>query len=459
MSLVRKMEFKDKTFLVVGTGVSGIAAVKLLGRMGAKIILFDSNAKLDCEAVRGKIPEEIEFDFVLGAIPSSVMDKVDIAILSPGVPTDLPFVLEMQEHNIKIWGEIELAYRCSKGKLLAITGTNGKTTTTTLVGQILKNYNPHTYVVGNIGMPYADVADGMEPDAMTAAEISSFMLESIVEFHPKVSAILNITPDHLNRHHTMDNYIAAKERIAENQTKADTCVLNYDDEVLRAYGENCPADVLFFSRLHKLEQGVDLEDGYLVLKDSGRKEQICHVDELHILGGHNHENAMAAIAITHRMGVPVDVIRKTLLEFRAVEHRIEFVEEIDGVAYYNDSKGTNPDAAIKGIQAMNRPTYLIGGGYDKGSEYDEWIEAFDGKVKELVLIGVTAQKIADCARKHGFEHIVFADSLEDAVKECAARAGSGDAVLLSPACASWDMFKSFEQRGELFKKYVRDLMA
>ena len=213
------------------------------------------------------------------------------------------------------------------------------------------------------------------------------------------------------------------------------------------------------SRLHKLEQGVDLEDGYLVLKDDGRKEQICHVDELHILGGHNHENAMAAIAITHRMGVPVDVIRKTLLEFRAVEHRIEFVEEIDGVAYYNDSKGTNPDAAIKGIQAMNRPTYLIGGGYDKGSEYDEWIEAFDGKVKELVLIGVTAQKIADCARKHGFEHIVFADSLEDAVKECAARAGSGDAVLLSPACASWDMFKSFEQRGELFKKYVRDLMA
>ena len=229
--------------------------------------------------------------------------------------------------------------------------------------------------------------------------------------------------------------------------------------MLRAYGENCPADVLFFSRLHKLEQGVDLEDGYLVLKDGGRKEQICHVDELHILGGHNHENAMAAIAITHRMGVPVDVIRKTLLEFHAVEHRIEFVEEINGVAYYNDSKGTNPDAAIKGIQAMNRPTYLIGGGYDKGSEYDEWIEAFDGRVKELVLIGVTAQKIADCAKKHGFENIVFADSLEDAVKECAARAGSGDAVLLSPACASWDMFKSFEQRGELFKKYVRDLMA
>ena len=453
------MEFADTKALVIGTGISGLSAVSLLERKGAQVILFDANEKLKCADVKAKLKADSQAQIVIGTLPEDLLDTVDLVIPSPGVPMDIPMMLEIRRREIPVWGEIELGYRCGQGSIAAITGTNGKTTTTTLVGQILKNYNPHTYVVGNIGMPYADVADGMEPDAMTAAEISSFMLESIVEFHPKVSAILNITPDHLNRHHTMDNYIAAKERIAENQTKADTCVLNYDDELLRAYGENCPADVLFFSRLHKLEQGVDLDDGYLVLKDDGRKEQICHVDELQILGGHNHENAMAAIAITHRMGVPVDVIRKTLLEFRAVEHRIEFVEEIAGVAYYNDSKGTNPDAAIKGIQAMNRPTYLIGGGYDKGSEYDEWIEAFDGKVKELVLIGVTAQKIADCARKHGFEHIVFADSLEDAVKECAARAGSGDAVLLSPACASWDMFKSFEQRGELFKKYVRDLMA
>ena len=425
------MEFTDTKALVIGTGISGLSAVSLLERKGAQVILFDANEKLKCADVKAKLKADSQAQIVIGTLPEDLLDTVDLVIPSPGVPMDIPMMLEIRRREIPVWGEIELGYRCGQGSIAAITGTNGKTTTTTLVGQILKNYNPHTYVVGNIGMPYADVADGMEPDAMTAAEISSFMLESIVEFHPKVRAILNITPDHLNRHHTMDNYIAAKERIAENQTKADTCVLNYDDELLRAYGENCPADVLFFSRLHKLEQGVDLEDGYLVLKDDGRKEQICHVDELHILGGHNHEN----------------------------EHRIEFVEEIDGVAYYNDSKGTNPDAAIKGIQAMNRPTYLIGGGYDKGSEYDEWIEAFDGKVKELVLIGVTAQKIADCARKHGFEHIVFADSLEDAVKECAARAGSGDAVLLSPACASWDMFKSFEQRGELFKKYVRDLMA
>ena len=449
----------DKKIVVIGSGVSGVGAVKLLEAAGAVPTLYDSNEKLTGAEVRGRLPEGSKCKIVLGAFPEELKKETELVVLSPGVPVDLPLVEELRANGATIWGEVELAYHFGKGRIAAITGTNGKTTTTTLVGEIFKSYYPEVFVVGNIGTAYTQEALKMTGNSVTAAEISSFQLETIENFHPKVSAILNITPDHLNRHHTMDNYIAAKERIAENQTKADTCVLNYDDELLRAYGENCPADVLFFSRLHKLEQGVDLEDGYLVLKDGGRKEQICHVDELHILGGHNHENAMAAIAITHRMGVPVDVIRKTLLEFRAVEHRIEFVEEIDGVAYYNDSKGTNPDAAIKGIQAMNRPTYLIGGGYDKGSEYDEWIEAFDGKVKELVLIGVTAQKIADCARKHGFEHIVFADSLEDAVKECAARAGSGDAVLLSPACASWDMFKSFEQRGELFKKYVRDLMA
>ena len=450
---------QSQKVLVAGTGLSGISAAKLLLDMGGEVVLYDSNPELDAEELKHEFDEDARITIVLGELKRTDLLGVEMCVISPGIPLEAPFVAVLDEAKIPIWSEIQLAYQCAKGRLAAITGTNGKTTTTALTGEIMKAYYESVFVVGNIGIPYTQVAMETEDDSVTVAEVSSFQLETIMDFRPDVSAILNITPDHLNRHHTMDNYIAAKERIAENQTKADTCVLNYDDELLRAYGENCPADVLFFSRLHKLVQGVDLEDGYLVLKDGGRKEQICHVDELHILGGHNHENAMAAIAITHRMGVPVDVIRKTLLEFRAVEHRIEFVEEIDGVAYYNDSKGTNPDAAIKGIQAMNRPTYLIGGGYDKGSEYDEWIEAFDGKVKELVLIGVTAQKIADCARKHGFEHIVFADSLEDAVKECAARAGSGDAVLLSPACASWDMFKSFEQRGELFKKYVRDLMA
>ena len=460
MSLVRKMEFKDKTFLVVGTGVSGIAAVKLLGRMGAKIILFDSNAKLDCEAVRGKIPEEIEFDFVLGAIPSSVMDKVDIAILSPGVPTDLPFVLEMQEHNIKIWGEIELAYRCSKGKLLAITGTNGKTTTTALVGEILKTYYKSVFVVGNIGLPYTEYALDMTEDSVTVAEVSSFQLETIHKFHPQVSAILNITPDHLNRHGTMENYIEVKERVAVNQTEDDCIVLNYDDKVLREFGEKkeLKPKVFFFSSTQTLKEGMYLDGDMMIYAHDGKKEEVLNVKtDMQLLGKHNYENVMAAVAMSIRMGVPMDCIRKAVKEFKAVEHRIEFVLERSGVRYYNDSKGTNPDAAIQAIRAMPGPTVLIAGGYDKHSEYDEWIEAFGGKVKYLVLIGQTRDKIAECARSHGFTDIMYAEDMSEAVRVCASYANMGDNVLLSPACASWGMFKNYEERGRIFKECVRSL--
>lgn len=452
------MDFRQTKALVIGTGISGVSAVSLLERLGADVILYDANEKLNEQAVREKLRPDSRAEIVLGTFLEERMEELTLVVPSPGVPLDIPMMRSIKEKQIPVWGEIELGFRCSKGTVAAITGTNGKTTTTTLLGQIMKNYNEHTYVVGNIGYPYADVATEMTEDSVTVAEISSFMLESIVEFRPKVSAILNITPDHLNRHHTMECYIETKERIAMNQTKEDTCVLNYEDEVLRSYGEKCPADVLFFSLKHRLEKGVFLEDGWLVLKDGGPEEKVCHVDELRILGGHNHENAMAAIAMAHRMGVPTDIIRQTLLDFRAVEHRIEFVEEINGVAYYNDSKGTNPDAAIKGIQAMNRPTHLIGGGYDKGSSYDKWIEAFGGKVKTLVLLGVTAPKIAKCARSHGFGKIVFVDSLEEAVQACAKRAVPGDAVLLSPACASWGMFDNYEQRGRMFKELVRAML-
>lgn len=452
------MDWKQTKVLVIGTGISGTSAVSLLKRLGADVVLFDANANLKEQDVRKKLVPGSRAEIVLGEFPDERLAELDLVVPSPGVPLDIPMMTAVKQKNIPIWGEIELGYRCSRGKVAAITGTNGKTTTTTLVGQIMKNYRENTFVVGNIGLPYADVATEMTEDSITVAEISSFMLESIVAFRPSVSAILNITPDHLNRHHTMECYIETKERIAENQTAEDTCVLNYEDEILREYAKKCPADVLFFSLKHRLSKGVFLEDGWLILKDEGPEEKVCHVDELHILGGHNHENAMAAIAIGHRMGVPTSVIRQTLLDFRAVEHRIEFVEEIAGVSYYNDSKGTNPDAAIKGIRAMKCPTHLIGGGYDKESSYDEWIEAFDGKVKTLVLLGETAPKIAECAERHGFENIVFADSLEEAVRECASRAVPGDAVLLSPACASWGMFENYEQRGRMFKEYVRKML-
>ena len=451
------MDFTNKNVLVYGTGISGISAVSLLESVQAKVILYDENTKLAKEQLRKKLAKDSGAKIVLGVLSEDVISTLDMVVLSPGVPTDLPIVEEFKKRGILVWGEIELAYRLAKGRVVAITGTNGKTTTTTLVGKLMQNYFDSTFVVGNIGNPYTEAAKEMNEETVTVAEISSFQLETIEKFHPTVSAILNITPDHLNRHHTMECYIETKEKIAMNQTKDDVCVLNYDDEVTRKFGENCNASVLYFSRLHKLEKGVYLDGDTFIYSAGVSRTAVCDTTELKVLGGHNHENVMAAIAMAVSMKVPMEIIRKTVMEFTAVEHRIEFVVTKNGVDYYNDSKGTNPDAAIKGIQAMNRKTVLIGGGYDKGSEYDEWIESFDGKVTYLVLLGATKEKIAECARKHGFENIIFADTMEEAVKVCAEKAHPGEAVLLSPACASWGMFDNYEQRGKVFKELVRNL--
>ena len=394
---------------------------------------------------------------VLGELPDTILDSLSLTVMSPGVPTDLPVVDRMREKGIPIWGEIELAYVYGKGDVLAITGTNGKTTTTALLGEIMKNYRESTFVVGNIGNPYTSIALKTREDSVIVAEMSSFQLESIHTFRPRVSAMLNITPDHLNRHHTMEAYIGAKQNIAKNQTAEDTCVLNFEDEVTRKFGENLSAQVLYFSSQRKLEKGIYLEDGRIMLSLEGEPVEICRIDELKLLGTHNHENVMAAAAMAAAYGVPMEIIRRTVMEFQGVEHRIEFVAEKNGVAYYNDSKGTNSDAAIKGIQAMNRPTLLIGGGYDKDSSYEEWIEAFEGKVKKLVLLGATREKIDETARRLGFTDTVLVDTFEEAVDVCVKNAVPGDAVLLSPACASWGMFKNYEERGDKFKELVNQL--
>ena len=395
-------------------------------------------------------------DIVLGEFPEELLGKLDLVIISPGVPTDLPIVNRMRESDIPVVGEIELAYELGKGEVLAITGTNGKTTTTALLGEIMKAVYDSAFVVGNIGIPYTNVVDETRDDSVIVAEMSSFQLESIVDFRPRVSAVLNITPDHLNRHHTMEAYIQAKKNVAINQTAEDTCVLNYEDEVLSEFGETLQTKVLYFSSKRKLDKGIYLDDGNIIYRNPDEC-LVCNVKELKLLGVHNYENVMAAVAMAAAYGVPMDSIRKTIKEFAGVEHRIEFVAEKNGVAYYNDSKGTNPDAAIRGIQAMNRPTYLIGGGYDKQSEYKEWIESFDGKVKKLLLIGQTREKIAKEAEECGFTDIMLLDTFEDAVLTAAKLAEPGEAVLLSPACASWGMFKNYEERGDKFKEIVNSL--
>ena len=454
------MKITEKKILVIGCGVSGIGAARLLLEAGASLTLYDGNEKLDSEAVLKKLPEDARegrVRILAGELPGEVKEETELVVVSPGVPVDLPLVEELRKGGARIWGEVELAYHFGKGRIAAITGTNGKTTTTTLVGEIFKSYFPEVFVVGNIGTAYTAEALRMTEKSVTAAEISSFQLETIEDFHPNVSAILNITPDHLDRHHTMECYIKAKEQIAENQGEQDVCVLNYDDEETRRFGQEVKAQVLYFSREHILDQGVFLDGTAIVYQDETVRTKICDVSELKLLGNHNYENVMAAVAVAAAMGVPLPNIRRTVMEFTAVEHRIEFVAEKKGVAWYNDSKGTNTDASIKAVQAMNRPTVLIGGGYDKKVSFDEFIESFGEKVQWLVLLGQTAEQLAETAKRHGFTNIVFAKSLEEAVAVCAEKARPGDAVLLSPACASWGMFDNYEQRGNLFKKYVREL--
>ena len=451
------MNLQNKNVLVFGTGISGIAAAGLLENKGAHPVLFDGNAELEEQVIRAKLPEGSRAEILLGDLTEEQIRSLDLVVLSPGVPTDLPLVNRLREAGLKIWGEIELAYECSRGDVLAITGTNGKTTTTSLLGAIMQHAKESAFIVGNIGIPYTQIVEETKESSVTVAEISSFQLETIEQFRPRVSAILNITPDHLNRHHTMEEYIRVKELITKNQTEEDTCVLNYEDEVLREFGKTLKCQVIFFSSLRTLEKGIYLNGEMIEYNDGSSTMTICSVKELNLPGRHNYENVCAAVAMALAYGISLEDIRYVLVRFKAVEHRIEYVTEVNGVVYYNDSKGTNPDAAIKGIQAMDRPTLLIGGGYDKNSSYEEWINAFDGKVRYLVLLGQTKEKIAEAAKRCGFEHVIMTESLEEAVAFCAEHANPGDAVLLSPACASWGMFPNYEVRGKRFKELVYQL--
>ena len=452
------MQLGDKKVMVYGAAKSGISATRLLQKLGADVILYDGNVSITKFDFANQFDTEDGFTLVTGNLSEDMINSIDLLVISPGVPCDHPDIVRIKEKNIPIWGEIELAFHYTKGKVIGITGTNGKTTTTTLVGKLMKSYFPQVFVVGNIGDAYTDVALNTVEETVTVIELSSFQLETIHTFKPDVSTILNITPDHLDRHHTMEEYIAMKERIAMNQTTNELCILNYEDETLRNMADRLKTKVLFFSSKRELETGLFMEDDEIFYSDSKEKILVCDVNSLHVIGRHNYENVMAAVGIALQMGVPMGNIRKTLFNFKGVEHRIEYVETIHGVTYYNDSKGTNPDASIKAIQAMKNSTVLIAGGYDKKVSFVPWLGAFQGKIKCLVLIGQTKKQIAKEARRQNFHNIFFADTLEEAVKISASQAKYGDNVLLSPACASWGMFDNFEQRGNLFKQYVRSML-
>ncbi len=443
--------------LVAGSGKSGIAASKLILETGNEVILYDSNAALDRDALGSRFDGKDKIEILLGELKKEDLKEVSLCVISPGISLEAPFVSVLKEAEIPVWSEIQLAFHHAKGRLAAITGTNGKTTTTALTGAIMKAYYDQVFVVGNIGIPYTEEALKTTAESVTVAEISSFQLETITDFRPDVSAVLNITPDHLDRHKTMECYIKVKEGIASNQREQDSCVLNYDDPVLREFGKTLKPRAVYFSSTQLLEEGYCMDGDLIICSHGGERTEIVNIHHLQLLGRHNYENVMAAVAISAEMGVPLEVIQKAVCEFKAVEHRIEFVAEKAGVKYYNDSKGTNPDAAIQAIKAMPGPTILIAGGYDKNSEYDSWIKSFEGKVRYMVLMGQTREKIAECAARHGFDNVMYAEDMQEAVKVCASYANMGDYVLLSPACASWGMFKDYEQRGEIFKECVQKL--
>lgn len=445
--------YHNKNILVAGAAKSGVSAAALLQSLGAKVTLSDSNPEEKIKVDLSFLDPSVVFFF--GKNPDDIVTDFDMLVLSPGVSYSLPFVVKALAAKIPVIGEFEFAASLCKAPVIAITGTNGKTTTTALVTEIIKLEYPRSEAVGNIGVPFSSRCLLTDENIFAVAEASSYQLETIKDFHPRVAAVLNITPDHLTRHLTMENYARIKARITLNQTYNDHLILNYDNELTRAIKSR--ARITMFSRMHILGEGFFAENGALIYKENGKRHVICEVSELNITGAHSVENALAAAAVCFRAGISLENIRKGLLSFQPVEHRIEPVRVLNGVKFYNDSKATNPDSSIAALNSIDNPIILIAGGSFKDVDYSPWVRLFDGKVKRLILIGDTADEIEDCCKKHNYAKIDRANSLKSATELAYAAASAGECVLLSPACASFDMFDNYEQRGDYFKTFVREL--
>lgn len=447
------MEYSGKKVMVVGMAKSGIASARLLLEQGADVVLYDLKQR---EAFAGGVFDEFagRARLALGADADAVAADADALVLSPGVPTGLGFIAKARAAGKKVIGEIELGFVHARAQFVAITGTNGKTTTTALTGEIFKNAGFVTYVLGNIGTPVASQAANTRPGDIIVAETAALQLETIERFRPRACAVLNITEDHLNRYGTMENYTAAKRRVFENQTADDFCVLNYDNAPARDMADAPRSQIIWFSRQVARERGVFIDKGAIVSNEPDGAHMICRADEVRIPGAHNLENALAAAALARCYAIPEAVIRDTLTAFPGVEHRIEFVREHGGVRYINDSKGTNPDATEKAAAAMDRPTVLILGGYDKHNSFQTLFAGFGPQIRAVVAIGATQKRILRDADAAGFGSVHTAEGFEEAVHRAKSLAQSGWNVLLSPACASYDMFTDFEQRGTVFKSIV-----
>ncbi len=453
-------DMTGRNVLVVGLGRSGIAAANAMIHRKAKVSIQDSKTREqieqnDPELVKGF--EEQGVTLYLNEVPED-MAKFDLLIVSPGVSPELPFIQAARDTGAEVTGELEIAYRLGEGRYVAITGTNGKTTTTTLVGEIFKKAGRPTHVVGNIGNAVIADAEEAEAGEWFVTEASSFQLETTRYFRPVVSALLNLSPDHMNRHHTMGNYIAAKSKVFAHQTADDYFITNMDDPICRKLMLQSRAKVVPFSSSQELRFGAFVQNGRLVLKkEDGTIVDFLGIDELKIIGEHNVQNALAAAAVSYCAGVDEETIGEAVRAFNGVEHRLEYCGNIRGVDYYNDSKGTNTDAAETAIRAVGKDIILIAGGDAKGQNFDEFVHRFKGRVKHVLLLGRDAHFIRESAEKIGYTQFTSCKDMEDCVRTAYDMAEPGDTVLLSPACASWDMYDSYEQRGRHFKDCVKKL--
>ncbi len=448
------MDIRNKKIIIVGLGKSGLSASKVLTSMGCEISIKDDRTFEELGKEGRKFIEDEKPTTFLGR-EGVVAEAYDIVVVSPGVALDNPTVFNQNAKGSKVIGELELAYKIGKGSFIGITGTNGKTTTTSLVGEIFKKSKRDTRIVGNIGKPVVEEALRSNEETWFVTEVSSFQLETVESFKPKVAAILNLTPDHLDRHNTMENYGLIKARIAKMQDEADFLILNLDDNELKKINYNSKTKKVYFTKNNKVSLGTFIKDNSIYLMDEkGKERKVIEVEKLPLPGTHNLENTLAAVAICYFSGISIDVIKKGILSFQGVEHRVEIFLEEKGVKYVNDSKGTNSDATIKALEALGNNIHLLAGGYDKGGDYEEMLTYGKNRIKGIYLIGETKNKIFSQAKLLGYEEVHLFESLNECVEKAIKNAKEGDSVLLSPACASWDMYPNYEVRGREFKELV-----
>lgn len=451
------MELSEKKVLVMGAAKSGVASSRFLKKQNAVVALYDKKPLEEWTDEARSLKDE-GIGLVTGEVPMWLLDQLDLVVMSPGVPTKIIPARYADRAGAEVIGEVELAYRFMRGRIVAITGSNGKTTTTSLIGELLKDGGLQTQVGGNIGTTLVSMIETSSEDGWTVAELSSFQLETIVDFHPNVAIVLNVTPNHMDRYDYLTDYAAAKHRIFRNQTNEDVAILNADDEIVSSWASGLKAHVVLFSTRRELEEGLFLRGRELVCKTKEAEKVLLTRDDMNLRGQHNVENVLAALAAGLACGVSPDSMRETIRHFKAVEHRLEFVAEIEGVKFYNDSKATSVDATLKALEALSEEEgkiVLILGGRGKKAPYSPLIPLIKSNVRKLVLIGEDADTIESELKT--IVEIIKASDMNNAVRCSFENAEQGDMVLLSPACASFDMFKSFEHRGEEFKKAVKQL--